>query len=943
MEQKYQLEPGTVLDERYLIQRVMGKGGFGITYEGINRRVGIPVAIKEFFWQGYLTRDVTHSQEVVLNGSLTTEQFETEKKKFLREARIIGDFSEEPGVVHVIDYFEANNTAYIVMEYLEGENLKEIIKREGKGQPEKVFGSMLPLMRALEKIHQAGIIHRDISPDNILRLGDGSLRLLDFGAARSYLPDEDQSYSLVLKAGYAPCEQYVRRGNQGPWSDVYALCATIYYCITGTVPEDSVQRVLYDELKSPQELGIHMDSRLNEILMKGLEVKETDRFQSMGELLQELKEVLKEETPEPKKTSYKIVGAALGIAVAALAGTGGFWYYQANIEEFKFRGVETETVILEPDEEMSAREYYQAREVIEERLKILTGEDNYLLQEEEEGRLRIVTGVSAYAEEDIPMVLQGYLSRPCRPYLVNSQDYSQYQAIQPEDIASLKMIEELPEEIAMEAETEEGENPEQNRYVQLVLTEEKAEELKDLLQTAENQVYLANDVEKAQEENTRWVYFETISQGDGKTFYLVGEEGKESIMELAMYNMTHESFGPFFTFYYETAANWEQVENSMIAGENQTNEEEIPDPAAYLTYTYNDAFDTYTTGQWYNVIADFKCRLDTLGIPYAFGVEKSNDRNVVLKIAKDQVNLEQMSLLSLQNQNSVEITDRWKKLYTGSYSAFQLEETGDGTWQLVVKGEESSYIAEEIQKATEEMISQGSDRLYLSVDGYPVASCPLTEPVADNTFRFEEIDLAGATAITEENKKFFDFLSTLVMETDMPQIYELSHTTWTTEEGKIDTGIEESLPEEQRTLGVDEDRLRRIQKEVEAIDPQAEVKEKIQYGDRYLTVSFPWEDAETMAEEIIPRIEEIYEACDLGDGDYDSISFEWPGISEEQGEYMEIFIRKGYDTRSMNMHLYCYGGRLEEQAETLKAAIGESSLCQSLITEDSTVMIGKDT
>ena len=250
------LKKETKLNGRYILKSVLGEGGFGITYYGEDDLFGNEVAIKEFFPQGIVTRNNEYTDNVTVTYAKQDEAFLAGKKRFIGEARVMAKFNGDQGIVNVTDFFEANNTAYIVMEYLDGITLKEYLKGNRQIPVDELMGLLAPLLESLDDVHQSGLIHRDISPDNIMVLKDGSVKLMDFGAARDYTEFGEKSLSIVLKPGYAPAEQYQSRGVQGPWTDIYALCATIYKCITGKTPEDSIQRVMEDDLKKPSELGV---------------------------------------------------------------------------------------------------------------------------------------------------------------------------------------------------------------------------------------------------------------------------------------------------------------------------------------------------------------------------------------------------------------------------------------------------------------------------------------------------------------------------------------------------------------------------------------------------------------------------------------------------------------------------------------------------------------
>lgn len=282
------LKYGKILNNRYVIEEVLGEGGFGITYKGIDRLLDVEVAIKEYFPQGFVTRNNVYSQEITITQMKYEDLFYKGKQRFLSEARVLAKFNKEPGIVSVTDFFEENNTAYIVMEYLDGITLKGYMEYNGLLSVNDILELMFPLMKALDVVHKAGLIHRDISPDNIMLLGNGGVKLMDFGAARMYTEFGQKSLSIMLKHGYAPEEQYRTHGVQGPWTDIYALSATIYKCITGITPLESLQRVLADTLKSPSQLGVAIQPWQEYALLKGLSVRQEDRYQNIQEFCMDL-------------------------------------------------------------------------------------------------------------------------------------------------------------------------------------------------------------------------------------------------------------------------------------------------------------------------------------------------------------------------------------------------------------------------------------------------------------------------------------------------------------------------------------------------------------------------------------------------------------------------------------------------------------------------------
>ena len=278
----HHLPLGTILMGRYLVGRVLGEGGFGITYIGCDLRLELKVAIKEYFPTDKVTRLARETLDVTSYMGAASTGYEEGKVRFLNEARTMARMDKQPEIVGVRDFFECNNTAYIVMEFVNGTTFKELVAQKGGRIPAKeLLPVMEPLFSALSAMHQQGLIHRDISPDNLM-LERGALRLLDFGCARESSRGTE-TMTITLKHGFAPLEQYQHKG-QGPWTDVYALAATIYYCLTGKVPPQALDRLCEDELILPRKLGVDITERQEQALLYGMGIRPRRRFQSVEEL-----------------------------------------------------------------------------------------------------------------------------------------------------------------------------------------------------------------------------------------------------------------------------------------------------------------------------------------------------------------------------------------------------------------------------------------------------------------------------------------------------------------------------------------------------------------------------------------------------------------------------------------------------------------------------------
>ena len=327
------LRAGTVLKGRYLLGRVLGQGGFGITYMAWDESLKARVAVKEYM-PGELATRLEHRQ-VVVRTAARQEEFAYGQERFKEEARILAKFMGQPNIAGVTDYFDENGTSYFVMDYIEGISFKTYIAQAGgRVSPEEALDVMIPVLRALTAVHGEGLIHRDVTPDNIYITKDGNVKLLDFGSARYSLGDKSKSLDVILKVGYAPKEQYIRRGRQGPYTDMYSCAACLYAAITGYLPPESLERLDHDTLVPPSEAGTEIPLYLERAILKGLAVQPEDRFQTAGEFLEALESQKvveftgsdREETlqkqqvrSQEKRKKGRLAAAVCGIGALALA------------------------------------------------------------------------------------------------------------------------------------------------------------------------------------------------------------------------------------------------------------------------------------------------------------------------------------------------------------------------------------------------------------------------------------------------------------------------------------------------------------------------------------------------------------------------------------------------------------------------------------------------
>lgn len=326
----FYLQPGMKLADRYIVGMGIGHGGFGITYLAWDTKFEITVAIKEYYPSGIVNR-VPGTSDVILFAGKRKKQYEFGFTRFIEEAQNMAQFSSHPNIVNVYEYFEENNTAYIVMEYLDGICLDDYLKaHDGKLSVAETVHLVEMICHALKDIHKKGIIHRDIAPDNIMVSPNGNIKLFDFGAARFSL-DEDRKMTVVVKPGFAPVEQYNKVNTQGPWTDIYALGAMMYMMLTGIKPDESTNRAIEDTVQPPHVLDSEIPEYLSNVVMKAMAMNPVLRFQSIGDMEKALLQQKKVHSPEVDQKRRKcrrfvtIVGCGVVVCTAASVLGVRFW------------------------------------------------------------------------------------------------------------------------------------------------------------------------------------------------------------------------------------------------------------------------------------------------------------------------------------------------------------------------------------------------------------------------------------------------------------------------------------------------------------------------------------------------------------------------------------------------------------------------------------------
>lgn len=331
----FHLFSGMELADRYIVGEILGFGGFGITYKAWDKKLETVTAVKEYYPSGIVNR-TPGEKDVVIYAKKREGEFYFGKERFLEEAKNMAKFNSDPNIINVFEYFEENNTAYIVMEFLDGISLKSYLQNNGgKLNVDSALQIIDSISSALMKIHSKGIIHRDVSPDNIFLCANGTIKLIDFGAAR-FSQDENKLMTIILKPGFAPPEQYEKINKQGPWTDVYALGATFYYIITGKKPEESTNRKINDTLFYPHELDSEIPEYISNAIMKAAAVDVNLRFKDVQQFVNALhqqKTVLPVDVEKKKRKRMRNIGVLAASLLILLGITVSVFMWNSEREE----------------------------------------------------------------------------------------------------------------------------------------------------------------------------------------------------------------------------------------------------------------------------------------------------------------------------------------------------------------------------------------------------------------------------------------------------------------------------------------------------------------------------------------------------------------------------------------------------------------------------------
>ncbi|MCR4657259.1 MAG: serine/threonine protein kinase [Lachnospiraceae bacterium] len=744
------LTDGTILDERYRILRLISEDSFGYWYQCENIILNQKVSVKEYFREGYLYRNA--QGKIVPFHEDDEAKFAKEKESLLKEAGIIHDYPKLTGLSEIKGYFEENNTVYVVNGYITGKVLSDQIKEKGRLSSKEVFTGFIPIMKSLAFLHKEGVIHRDINTNNIIVTDEGRYVLTNFGAARISGADEDEiTHTMELPDGFMPSEMYDKDSRQGPWTDIYAIAASIYQCITGIVPPSALERIFNDELIPPTELDAEMDENLEEVLLKALSIDPEKRYKDLDGLISDIEAVYPSETVEKRNKKRYLAASVLVLALVTAA----VIIISLFIKELRFFGVKTETVYFTAPDEMSDEDFHAASELVRERFELFAGKGNYIWDEGDR-TVTAVSPLSCYHGLNVDYVLRTYLVPPWDIYTMQKRaDKYVYHTDDPSDGWDPDIVEKaydymfhpvrLPEQTFTDIELKYGTIPDSDTgatgekdrisissdgpyyYFEAGIDEEKRNSYTDV-QINEFSPFkslgLSLDVDYKTDHGLykRGGIYGVFGETPDNCYLLLQDRG-ENFHNVARYALTHapipQDLVLEYSYDYDSLTDWEKVSrSSLLNGDLQKNVSEILGDSTTVVYQYigmnASNIGNINEGQdkddFIETMLEVKDLFDRRGIPYAFGVLDSRSGIAVrFELSKDREFSEGINAMEKEDERSRGI-DKIKKMINeldagGQYSSYSHLFYPYGLKKIIIKknGESSLQMNLRLQKIINEI------------------------------------------------------------------------------------------------------------------------------------------------------------------------------------------------------------------------------------------------
>lgn len=753
----YQLSPGSMLHDKYLVGQVLGQGGFGITYIGRDLILDRRVAIKEFYPSEYVSRNTVYSTHVFARKARDNSTFQDGVQRFLAEARALARFQDVPGIVKVLDYFEDNSTAYIVMEYLEGYTLKELLQSRSFNSDE-VFQLLRPVIHALKIIHSENVIHRDISPDNIMILENGSAVLMDFGASYD-VHNQYKNTSVVLKEGYAPPEQYYAEGDVGPWSDIYALCATIYTTITKEKLPNSIDR-------TTESCGLELIGRKysltksqERVLKKGLEINRKDRYQSIEDFERDLDGKRVRHGKETRNhEAYKKVAA--WVVLIALLAVSGFTYVrrQHEKEDPVFDG--NSHVLLSMDERTTVENYNNNMENLTERLNLMIGSEYYTINELENRRIELDIATDQLGDADLEAFIRYYLTSAGKMYFYTG---SRKEAVrEPMRIKPEYLEETVIHQGALPGDGEKNDGA----YLELRLSEEGIKECWETIENQGENLAVIKDVYSGSDRitNDRSRYYHTVISEKEKAVYISDPDPSVQfpmLMSSLQYFFDHEALDESIDYSIKYPVDWDEPEKNDQANK-QVKMRSLDEDSLELIFR-EDPEEVMTEGEWLDLEDSLTSRLDALGEKYSVGfIRDSNEKNIVIKTSYDHMGFPIIRSLTDPTYTFDVQIGNWRATFTPNKDKMTIREYKNNRYELRLEFQDTETI-KQIHKACD--ASEGKLATFLlgsdSEYGFPILSEPLETVMEGDALRFRWCYTEERKTISEEERWILEYIQAL--------------------------------------------------------------------------------------------------------------------------------------------------------------------------------------
>lgn len=751
---KNALRTETLLKGKYNILMPIGEGGFSITYLAERITDGKLFAVKELFNKQYMERSVPDMSISIIDISYK-EQYDCEKKKFQDEWDFINRFKEYGGSVQSVESFEENNTSYIVMEHLPGGSIKDNVIAKGYYDADVIFPKIEKVLNLLEIMHQQGYVHGDISPDNIVMDQEGVYRLIDFGSV-SKIGINEAPGALLRKEGYTPAEVYNKNSIKNQSSDIYSLCATLYYALTGNVPEDSLERLIIDEIQPLSELRPETDSLVNDLIMRGLSLDPKKRWGSVKAIIDEISLFYKSEDDRKKEESHKkrrrqlrIISAVFGAVVILAAIL--VLFIETHKELIKFRGAETQRIVFYYDVSLNEDEINILRNNITCKIGHITGEEGYIISDNN-GYWEVILKRSELADQDMRSFLNKYFNfSNCSIGHDSGQYYSMLRQLSSTNITS---IEDMKGGVSLKIDTDSTNAIKQMGY--------SDDELTFRISTDGNGYHIW-DRNNTPEEGETYDMPVSFDSNDG-TIYISDADLDGAIGKQLFIDCLSEQHIPIASYNYERYI-VEESKQEKKWGANQVKISQIKGERVILDYvSISHEPNILVNTRREDDVSTLKKLLDTLEVPYACGWDEANESEFYIVVnSEDVMEIEAALLfpytdLSIGSQGLCTVKSMKGIVFQEVDSEMTLE-VEDGNILVKVEGDE-----EELAQVMDLMLKQNDIFLQLCINNKPTFQTKITELPKDGYLRFNQSLL-----------KKFDCSNIAVVEQFVNFVNELNH------------------------------------------------------------------------------------------------------------------------------------------------------------------------